>query len=145
MLTFQRLCGLTALALVLVLSLSLPVLAQEKVGICHATGSESNPYVFIEIAEPAVEAAHIDKDTGRLHGDHLGNVDFYAEEESECLVDGSTEPTPTPNQPTPTPTPTESPVPTPSPEVPVTGPTSTPGTTRVTVPGGLPDTSMLGS
>ncbi|MCB0280914.1 MAG: hypothetical protein KDD94_15520, partial [Calditrichaeota bacterium] len=39
--------------------------AVEKLLVCHNTGSETNPYELIEIAEPAYEIAHMD------HGDAL--------------------------------------------------------------------------
>ncbi len=35
---------------------------QPKVGICHLTGSKTNPYIFITVAQPAVKAHH-------AHGD----------------------------------------------------------------------------
>ena len=92
-----------------------PTAANEKVGICHATGSESNPYVFIEVAEQAALNAHIDRDTGNLHGDRLGNMDFYADDEADCP---STEPTPTATevpQETPDATPTDIPSAAPTP------------------------------
>ena len=83
-----------------------------KVTICHNTGSETNPYVTIEVAPSAV-LAHIFK-----HGDTLG----------PCPE--TPEPTPTPTE-SPTPEPTESPTPTvePTPEPtvePTPEPTQTP-------------------
>ncbi len=114
---FGRVAYAVILALILAFAFAVGnATAADKVGICHATGSESNPYVFIVIAEQAAEAAHIDRDTGNLHGDQLGNVDFYAESEAEC----NTTPTPAPSSsptltPTPTVAPTATPTPTPTP------------------------------
>ena len=48
--------------------------AQAKVTICHATGSDSNPYVKITIAEPAVEA----------HRRHQDGEDIIPAPEGDC-------------------------------------------------------------
>jgi hypothetical protein len=118
-----------------------PAAANEKVGICHATGSESNPYVFIEVAEQAALNAHIDRDTGNLHGDRLGNMDFYADDESACAA---TEPSPPATE-----TPQETPDATPT-DIPSAAPTptaedsSTLGEIHVVVTD-VPDTAMASS
>src|SRR5438552_14527795 len=100
---FALLIGLVALAGWMLIGVVAPVLsAGSKVGVCHQTGSVSNPVVFIEVAPEAVPAH-------RAHGDRI-NVT-----REQCLgVAPTPTPTPTPGQtPTPTPTPTPSPTPTP--------------------------------
>ena len=42
----------------------------DKVEICHATGSETNPYIDIEVSEDAAYNGHIGKDSGNQHGNH---------------------------------------------------------------------------
>jgi LPXTG-motif cell wall-anchored protein len=74
---------ITALLLVLAFSMTAEG-ASEKVQLCHATGSESNPYVLIEVAPTAVENAHVDRETGNLHGDSLGNQDFIVTDDQPC-------------------------------------------------------------
>ena len=44
-----------------------------KVDVCHVTGSESNPVVMINIAQPAVQA-------------HLDHGDYLADEETGCTI-----------------------------------------------------------
>ncbi|MDQ5825862.1 MAG: hypothetical protein M3441_16840, partial [Chloroflexota bacterium] len=77
-----------------------------KINICHATGSETNPYVLIEISENAIPA----------HQDH---------QEGEDIIPAPAEGCPMP--PTNTPVPTDTKVPT---EV----PSATPTDTRVVTP-----------
>lgn len=131
---------------------------QDKVGICHATGSESNPYVFIVIATPADRNAHVIDENGTLHGDRLGNQDFYADKEEECYLQVSPTPstsaaptleptaapsmTPTPSvEPTPQATPSDSPKP--SATTPPTTPSTKKDSQKDTVVT-MPDTAMMG-
>jgi LPXTG-motif cell wall-anchored protein len=106
---------------------------EHKVGICHRTASDTNPYVFISVDEAAIPA-HL----GNTHPGHKPTYwksdgtwrgvahetgdpkdDYLAETASECDdVDVEPTPTPTPTVTTPTPTPTPTvtePTPTPTP------------------------------
>ena len=110
---------------------------EHKVGICHRTASDTNPYVYIEVDDEAAE-------DGENLSDHLGNNDkghkptfwksdgvfrgvthekgdakddYLATSKSDC-DDFSPTPEPTPElTPTPTPEPTPEPTPNPTPEV----------------------------
>jgi hypothetical protein len=63
------------------------VIAQaDRVGICHRTGSATNPYVFIEVSENAVPA-HIGPDA---HPPLNGREDFRASGPEECVVTTTT-------------------------------------------------------
>jgi hypothetical protein len=42
-----------------------PGQAPSRIGICHATGSENAPYVYLEVSERSVDAH-------REHGDRIG-------------------------------------------------------------------------
>ena len=101
---------------------ALPTLAKhdDKVGVCHHTGSATNPVVFILVA-PAAVPAH------EAHGDTVGVKDA-----SECQTTPTPSPTPTPGA---TPTPTPSPTPTPTPEA---TPTPTPEATPTPTPEATP-------
>ena len=79
--------------------------AGEKVTICHATGSDSNPYVEVEVSVKSIESGH------NPHAVHVGDYT------GECeVLTSSQEATPTPTREaqheepgypfTPTPTPT---------------------------------------
>lgn len=114
---------------------------QDKVGVCHRTASETNPYVYIEV--PADEAnghitgtdkQHNEQVTWKSDGTWRGvphkagdlKLDYYASSAAECEDTVPTTPTETPSTPTETPsTPTETPsVPTETPSV--TPPVETP-------------------
>jgi hypothetical protein len=79
----------------------------DKAGLCHATGSASEPYVYIVVRQEAVQG-HLD------HGDYPAN--------SPAACQRTPMPTPT-NTPLPTNTPTNTPVP------PTDTPTNTPTNT----------------
>ena len=134
-----------------------PALAHnaDKVSLCHRTASDSNPYVFITVANPSIAAAHLSNDPGhparfwKSDGTFRGVAhvtgdpknDFLAESKSDC----GDEETPPPCEfddslpadsedcvePTPTPTPTPDVTPTPTPEV---TPTPTPEVTPTPTP-----------
>ena len=74
----------------------------DKVTICHATSSESNPYVTITVNASAYD--------GEGNNDHTSHAGDYA---GECVV--WVDPNPTPN-PTPQPQPQPQPDPQPTPE-----------------------------
>ena len=100
--------------------------AKGKVEICHATGSDKNPYVTIEISENGLN--------GHLNEQHAGDrEDIYPVPAGGCPV--ATTPTnPGPTTPTP---------PTDTPTTPETNPT-TPGTTPTT-PGTIPTDAAAGA
>lgn len=52
---------------------------QDKVSICHRTASESNPYVFITVANPAKVQAHLSGE-GKGHFDTRVGGDYLAED-----------------------------------------------------------------
>jgi len=91
---------------------------QDKVTICHATSSASNPFVTIEISRNGWD--------GEGRNDHTLHAGDY---EGPCDVDPTPDPTPNP---TPEPTPTPGPTPTPD-------PTPTPGPTPEPTPDPTPD------
>ena len=68
--------------------------SSHKVGICHATGSETNPYVFIIVDEHAVKAHTNHQD----HRDIIGvkSADQCPKPHVAPGKGGSTTPTPTP-------------------------------------------------
>jgi hypothetical protein len=68
----------------------------DRVGICHRTGSDTNPYVFIEVSENAVPA-HIGPDA---HPPLNGREDFLASGPEKCVVTTTTTKTTTTKTPT---------------------------------------------
>ena len=122
----------------------------DKLTICHATGSDANPFVPIEVdAEAGDFAPHLDSNGSPLNG-HEGDFllpkdgfdeDCNAVEPTPAPTPAPTpEPTPAPTPeptPAPTPEPTPAPTPEPTPAGGVGGATATPGTT-------LPPTDSLG-
>src|SRR6266705_4312552 len=92
----KKLSATVVLSSAVVLAVATPALAcakkdvkpvDHKVGICHATGSKTNPYVFITVDEHAVKA----------HQNHQDGRDIVgAKSAADC---------PKPSVPTPTPTP----------------------------------------
>jgi hypothetical protein len=93
---------------------------EHKVGLCHRTASDTNPYVYIEVDEASLPAhlndlpghpAKVWKTDGTFRGVvHVAGdlkSDYLAETSADCV--DNTSPTPTP-----TPTPTDSPTPTPT-------------------------------
>lgn len=122
---------LAALAAVFVLTL--PVQASDKVTFCHATGSETNPYVLITTAPQAVKAGHIDHQHDQdiipqftiESGPHAGT--YGPQGDQSILANGCVVPTPEPTEePTDEP-PDETPGPTPSPPDETNPPSGGPG------------------
>lgn len=118
-----------------------------KVGICHRTASDSNPYVYIEVAQAAVKA-HIGPNA---HPPKSGRYDYFASDASQCIqevtpstaptAEPSTEPSPEPSassvpsaEPTTEPTPTASTRPSPS-----QGPKESNGPGETPIPTNSPD------
>jgi hypothetical protein len=90
----------------------------DRVGICHRTGSDTNPYVFIEVSRNAVPA-HIGADA---HPPLNGRADFLASGPEACVVTTTTTTTTaTPTTTTTTATPT------------ITTTTTTPTITKTTI------------
>jgi outer membrane biosynthesis protein TonB len=127
-----------------------------KVKICHATASQSNPYVSIEIDSSSIENPK-DKKYLNGHGEHEKDIipPFSFNEstfpgknwddtgqviwKNDCkIITPTPTPTPTPTEPTPTPTPTE-PTPTPTPTEPTPTPTPTEPTPEPTEPTPTPE------
>jgi hypothetical protein len=100
--------------------------AEDRVTICHRTGSETNPYVVITIDERALPA-------------HLEHGDIYPVPPGGCPTSTASTPTGTPTEPptyTPTGTSTSTPTNTPT-DTPTQTPTNTPQPTPT--PQGEPD------
>ena len=114
---------------------------EDKIAICHATSSSSNPYVSIEVNASAFD--------GRGNNDHSAHAGDYL---GPCAVTPEPTPeptsTPTPEQdrdpnPTPTPEPTPAPEPSPTPSPTATA-TPTPSPTPAPYPGPFTDTPFSG-
>jgi len=162
--TTRRLFALFMLPLVVLIVATLAAFAgaasatqpdpEHKVGLCHRTASDTNPYVYIEVDEAAVPA-HVGntlpghkptvwKTDGTFRGvSHAAGDpkdDYLAQSPGDCddlVVDPTptpTDPTPTPTEPTPTPTVTD---PTPTPTHTTEEPTEKPTPTKD--PGDKPD------
>jgi outer membrane biosynthesis protein TonB len=129
---------------VLLLSLTFAgtvVAKNDKVTICHATSSETNPFVTLTISANAVygPGGHFNEN-GTTQAGH--EQDYFGECETP-------EPTPTPEPtatPEPTPTPTPEVTPSPTPEVtptPTPEPTPEPTPTPSPEPSGTPEPSTI--
>lgn len=92
---------------------------EHKVGLCHRTASDTNPYVFIEVDEASLPAHLNDlpghpakqwKTDGTFRGvAHVAGdlkSDYLAETSADCADFPTESPSPTPTE-TPSPTPTE--------------------------------------
>lgn len=118
------------LVAVAALMFAAPVAATEKVGLCHRTASDSNPYVYIEVAHAAVDT-HLNN--GKGHPPKDGRNDYLADNASACEQEVTPSPSPSAASPSPSATPTSepsyepSPLPTPDASVePTTEPSPTP-------------------
>lgn len=97
---------------------------EHKVGLCHRTASDTNPYVYVEVDEVSLSPGHLDnadpghkpttwKSAGTWRGDEHAagdpKDDYLATSADDC-DDLVTEPSPTPTDPEPSssPTPTTS-------------------------------------
>lgn len=109
-----------------------------KVGLCHRTASNSNPYVFIKVDEAAVPT-HLHNGNGhppKTNSDGSPRNDYLADDRSECTQTPAPHPTVTVTETVPGPTVTETvPGPKVTETVEVPGPTVT-----ETVPG--PETTV---
>lgn len=103
----------------------------EKVGICHATNSASNPYVYIEVAEAAAKA-HLDGSHPSHHGVTLEDEDYLADGPADCDATPTSTATEAPQE-TGAPAPTDTQTTTPA--------TSAPSVSVAPAPAGLPDTA----
>lgn len=92
-----------------------------QIGVCHATGSESNPYVYIE---PNAASAHLENHPN----------DYPADGPEDCAVasGGGTTAAPTPGTTTEPPTTTPGTTAVTTPATTIAPPATTPGTTAVT-------------
>ena len=127
---------------------------EHKVGICHRTASDTNPYVFIKVDEASLSPGHLDNaDPGhkprfwKSDGTWRGVAHLTGDAKDDYLAPGGaadcTDVVATPT-PTPTETPAETPVETPA-ETPNQTPRETPAETPFAPPQGggtPPDTAM---
>ena len=104
-----------------------------KVGLCHRTASDTNPYVYIEVDEAAVDT-HLHNGQGhppKTNEDGSPRNDYLADDASDCEVTSSPPPDDESPSPSPTTTPSQSPEPSASPtpepsDEPSTEPSPTP-------------------
>ncbi len=74
---------LVAAAAFVVVPLAIADPPPENVGICHRTGSEANPYVFIATDNSAIIAAHV---TSEAHPALNGREDYFGVTRAECAA-----------------------------------------------------------
>lgn len=96
--------------------------AAEKVGVCHATSSASNPYVYIEVAPAALwNSGHVAHEGDIFPAGEWKGQSWEAQGDQALLATGCVAPTPEPDpepepEPAPEPEPTPDPAPEPTPE-----------------------------
>lgn len=104
----------------------------DKIAFCHATGSETNPYVFIETSTAAFyNSGHIDHEGDIYPAGSHRDQSWPAQGDQTILANGCVVPEEEPTEPTEEPTPTDEPTPTEEPSAPTETP-STPSETPTT-------------